>query len=566
MARSQPHPLEERLRGLRPWAPALPGIFALAFTSLSFGQPLVDDAYISLTYANNLAQGEGLVFHPALPRTEGYSNLLWTLLLAGGLKLGIPAAALAAGLGGLCSALAIGLLARRVGGLRGAGVGLALALSPIFGYWAIRGLEGGLVSLLLLGAVLGLGSPAGWLCFGLLGITRVEGVVWGALGVLYALSRGERRPDARAAALWLGPWLAQIVFRALYYGAVMPAPMLAKTKELDGALLIKGARWLSGAATGEPIATLVLLASAGLCARALVRREALDRAPWATLGALGLAIFGVLVGGDWMPNLRWLMPAVPLVWLAAHELIPQDGRLGALLGLSALLGAQTGVITLSGDSSPRGWAAAVEVITRGAPSVPIHPVQLFVLEHLSRDEAVVQPDVGMLAWITGNPILDPQGLTWRDAAIAQRYAPDTPEHEQAVDRVREDIERLRPALIGLTVRNGRPAGPAAEALLGTKTDQLPVSWFREGWTMWRDQEYSPGVAIRYYLRADITDRLPSRARLKRYEEALARTPEATALQSRVVWTLKQLDRLDEARALDASIDPRDRQLGETWTR
>ena len=56
------------------------------------------------------------------------------------------------------------------------------------------------MSLLLLNAVLRLGTLPAWLCFGLLGVSRVEGVVWGGMGVLYALIRGERRPDLKAAA------------------------------------------------------------------------------------------------------------------------------------------------------------------------------------------------------------------------------------------------------------------------------------------------------------------------------------------------------------------------------
>lgn len=556
----------ERLSPLRPWLPAIPGVLLLALASASFGRGLVDDAYISLTYARHLAEGDGLVFHPALPRAEGYSNLLWTLMLAVGLKLGASGAALAAGLGGLLSAATIALLCRRVGGAKGVGLGLAIALSPIYGYWSTRGLEGGLVSLLLMIAVLHLGSRAAWISFGLLGLARVEGVVWGGLGVLYALAQGKRKPDLRAAALWLVPTLLQMLFRRLYYGSFSPAPLLAKGRELDLALIRKGLRWLMGALTGDPLFLIVLVVTLVLSVRLLIRRQPTDRAPWAALSALGLVLFGLAVGGDWMPNLRWLMPAVPLIWLAAAELIPSAGQLGALVGLSALLGAQTGLITLSGDSSPRHWAAAVEVFMRGAPSIPVHPAQLFVLEHLREEEAIVQPDIGLLAWMTGNPVLDPQGLTWQDAAIAQRHAPGTPEHEEAIDRVRDEIKALNPAMLGLTIRSGQPAGAAAEALIGARPTLPPVDWFRDGWTLWREEDYSPGVSIRYYLRDDITERLPARVRLKRYEVALERAPEASALRSRVVWTLKQLDRSQEAREIDEAMDPRDRRLGEIWSR
>ncbi|MEC7987944.1 MAG: hypothetical protein VX278_22445, partial [Myxococcota bacterium] len=58
------------------------------FTIISFAlidatqqQWICDDAYLSLRYAENLVQGEGLTYNPG-EYVEGYSNFLWTLLLA----------------------------------------------------------------------------------------------------------------------------------------------------------------------------------------------------------------------------------------------------------------------------------------------------------------------------------------------------------------------------------------------------------------------------------------------------------------------------------------------------
>ncbi len=47
-----------------------------------------DDAFISFRYARNLAEGHGLVFNPG-ERVEGYTNFLWTVILAAGLKVGV---------------------------------------------------------------------------------------------------------------------------------------------------------------------------------------------------------------------------------------------------------------------------------------------------------------------------------------------------------------------------------------------------------------------------------------------------------------------------------------------
>jgi hypothetical protein len=47
-----------------------------------------DDAYISFRYARNLAEHGQLVFNLG-ERVEGFTNFLWTVLLAGGIKLGL---------------------------------------------------------------------------------------------------------------------------------------------------------------------------------------------------------------------------------------------------------------------------------------------------------------------------------------------------------------------------------------------------------------------------------------------------------------------------------------------
>src|SRR5437764_1315440 len=49
---------------------------------------ITDDAYISFRYAGNLLHGRGLVFN-AGERVEGYSNFLWTLWCALGMRLGV---------------------------------------------------------------------------------------------------------------------------------------------------------------------------------------------------------------------------------------------------------------------------------------------------------------------------------------------------------------------------------------------------------------------------------------------------------------------------------------------
>ena len=63
------------------------GLFVCGILAAAWGAWLCDDSFISLRYAENLVAGNGLVYN-AGEFVEGYTNLLWTLLLAGFAALG----------------------------------------------------------------------------------------------------------------------------------------------------------------------------------------------------------------------------------------------------------------------------------------------------------------------------------------------------------------------------------------------------------------------------------------------------------------------------------------------
>ena len=112
-----------------------------------------DDAYISYRYARSLAGGDGLVFNPG-ERVEGYSNLLYVLLLAPACPLAGDSAILpvAIVLNALFAAAALVLFHRRVAdlyGQRSALLALALfAAWPSLWLWSASGMETPLVLLL----------------------------------------------------------------------------------------------------------------------------------------------------------------------------------------------------------------------------------------------------------------------------------------------------------------------------------------------------------------------------------------------------------------------------------
>ena len=114
----------------------------------------VDDSFISFRYARNLARGLGLVYNPG-EHIEGYTNFLFTVLLAGGIKLGIDPEVLSKLIGGaaafgslwLTQAISGRLLPYRT--LPCIATWL-LASTIVFSGWCVFGLETGLFVFLIL--------------------------------------------------------------------------------------------------------------------------------------------------------------------------------------------------------------------------------------------------------------------------------------------------------------------------------------------------------------------------------------------------------------------------------
>ena len=124
---------------------------------------LFDDAMISMRYARNLAEGNGLLWNAGQPPVEGYTNFLWTLWMALLHMLPIPEAkiALAVMLSGVPLLVANLLVGRKIATHLAPDAPLVASLSiwltalyyPLI-YWTLRGMEVGLITLTLSASVL----------------------------------------------------------------------------------------------------------------------------------------------------------------------------------------------------------------------------------------------------------------------------------------------------------------------------------------------------------------------------------------------------------------------------
>lgn len=310
---------------------------------------LCDDAFISFRYADHLARGLGLVWNEGEP-IEGYSNFLWVLLMAAGMKCGLAPEGLSQVLGALSGAALLGALAwagARASGrwLAGAAMALVLAAHGSFAAWSTSGLETMFFALLVWLAtwrfLVELEHPTrvSWagLLFALAALTRPEAPLYAGLcglHLLFARLRGRATTAAlaRFALAFAVPVALHLAWRWSTYGDWLPNTFRAK---VPGTWFEQGFHYLwlyqvhYHALWFAPLAVLAWLGP---------RRSEASVLATALLATL---VYVASVGGDRF-EFRFLIVILPhFTWLTvegARQLVARRGfaRVLALAALGAL--------------------------------------------------------------------------------------------------------------------------------------------------------------------------------------------------------------------------------------
>ncbi len=231
------------------------GLSYWLFTALKIAWPFtIDDMYISLRYAKNMANGDGLVWNIGQAPVEGYSNFSFVIIGFLALKWGLDPVLilkLMGIIGLIASVLLLYCLARLwVGRLR--------AIIPVIWLvsycgeilWAVSGLETtvfqALISASLLLVLKGSGyncSPnvrgptktSYFICAGfvlaLASLTRPEGPLLALLFFIisfYDTPRKERKPLYIGSITFVLFYTPYFIWRYGYYGALFPNPVYCK--------------------------------------------------------------------------------------------------------------------------------------------------------------------------------------------------------------------------------------------------------------------------------------------------------------------------------------------------
>jgi len=285
---------------------------------------LDDDQMISMRYARNLAEGQGLVWN-AGERVEGYSNFGWVVVMAGVhlLPLSDAKTALVIRIINWGLAIALLLLARRLlrrlvpdSGLEAAILLLVLSVCADVVFWSANGTEFTLIGVLFLWVVDRLFEEsttkrprvATYAVLGVLVCIRADGLHLWLAAALLALGLWRSRRGLALLALSLLPVVAHLLFRRAYYGLWLPNTYYLKVDSVPGKLP-SGLGYSLGFAIHYCLPLLLALLGA------IISRQ---RWRWLLLGGIGISLAYVVgVGGDVYPHFRFLAHEVPVLLVLA---------------------------------------------------------------------------------------------------------------------------------------------------------------------------------------------------------------------------------------------------------
>ncbi len=352
----------------------------------------IDDAFIFLRYARNLALGEGWVWNPGGEVVEGTTSTLWTLIAAAATSVAGDPRPLLFGLSILAVCAALALLVSSVldaGPLRAAGgifaLGLFLAARPSFAIWTAASLmDSGIwcaTLMVAVAALVGLArepwTPARAASAAIaqvaLALARPESLVAGPALLATAALFSDRR-DRR----WLAPAIAAVgtqvalaLTRLAVFGWPLPNTYYAKIDSDPLARVTAGATWFADAASADPVLVPSAVLGAGALLFLTTRRWRGGADPAHGGSDLALALLAVLVllspalaiweGGDYFPGARPLEPFRPFAGLLLLELIRRISARGttpvrALAGASLLVSA---FAVLAYFGGPARWGRLV---------------------------------------------------------------------------------------------------------------------------------------------------------------------------------------------------------------
>lgn len=283
-----------------------------------------DDAFIALRYAENIQNGYGVVWNPS-ERVEGFTSLLWVLLCSGLSFLGIDLI-IASRLLGVASLLGLIIVLIRFEGLHGWFAALLVSANGSIVAWSVGGLETvGFTFLVTLGmlwliSLSANSSPARLIgvstVFGVAELCRPEAVFFFAICCIYQTIQWSRngKLSLRNLGGLVVPFTlivaSHLSWRLFYYGDWFPNTFYTKGS-IAVEFLPDGLRYLFRFILCES-PSLILLVYCLTMVHYWRQRFLLP-----LISVAAYAVYVVALGGDHMQWFRFMVPILPLLYVAA---------------------------------------------------------------------------------------------------------------------------------------------------------------------------------------------------------------------------------------------------------
>ncbi len=426
-----------------------------------------DDAYISLRYAQNLANGAGLTYNPG-ERVEGFSNPLLVFLEAAAFRCGLDGmvAARTFGLAGFAGIVSLLLVhARRrsrstAGLLVLAGLGLSVApASFAMTFYARSGLETVSFAFFVLGTVMTASAGRHGTAWGfatIAALSRPEGVLYLAIPAAAPILAGAAESRSvrgwwRIQARYLAPVVVLLgtglALRHAYFGAWLPNTFFAKAPWLTSDR-VPGWLWpLRGLDDMADFSAQVALP--GALVLSAVSWRTVRRSQTFHLATLGLALgflFQKWSGGDWMLGARFLAPVTALaglVWIeAAAPLLPlvlRRRRIAWAAAVASLL-----LLLCHANTAVTFYVNRSEYPNNQMTGEGLRDVGEWLGRHVPTGYLEWSDCIGLIGYYSHCRVCDPQGLVSREVAVALASAHGAPGRAAALASI---AARLRPEIL-----------------------------------------------------------------------------------------------------------------------
>lgn len=296
---------------------------------------LADDAMISMTYARNLIDGNGLVWQPGI-KVMGITNPGWTLIMALIQLTGLPlrnVSLLVIILNGIINLAMIYIIMKAAGELFGK-TGIILAgffsatLFPIL-FWSVHGFETPLQTLLITVAMIPLipgisekglfKKSLSPIFFALAFVVRPDGLYFFAIGLLFILIESVKDKKHFRKKLINGVIGAAIIaaifiLQKAYYGEWLPNTFALKTAG-NSRKLLYGMAYIADWLIKDGGLPLLLLSFLGFFNWIFSQKKRYWGTVLLVITSLWL-IYVMWTGGDAFPHARFVLPILPIVILA----------------------------------------------------------------------------------------------------------------------------------------------------------------------------------------------------------------------------------------------------------